>query len=401
MSGNNIPAGTRLVQASDDDQRLTAGENAAVIAIQRDDTAKRIVTFELDAAKTRLNIYAPSVDIPDVEHLASKHLPPTRFAVKQSRYSNAELQAEVTRILSTQQQVTATSRITTIGPKSDGSGLDIQINVPVMTGLSLPETPQIQSRMPVSLSVGGEISNAANRYADTPPYISGAYMEGSRNNACSTGFWITTPHTPDPIDYMLSADHCSATGDRWISGIDGQPGATREYLGTAVGQARGGNDFERLQGYPSKAPYVYWGTHLTTDIAGIMGWTGNPVINNSVCYSGSFTGTICSNAVSAVDQTVCYAFLQCYSGLTITNQTAGHPAAGNGDSGGPVLSVINGSVYASGIISGIQNASTNCLGIPGSAADGGRKCSSRVIYAPISHFFANNGGHVLYVASIH
>ncbi|MFP5311210.1 MAG: hypothetical protein ACLGH7_02165, partial [Actinomycetes bacterium] len=87
-------------------------------------------------------------------------------------------------------------------------------------------------------------------------------------------------------------------------------------------------------------------------------------------------------------------------GLVITDQASRYPAAGNGDSGGPVVSVINGSAYASGIISGIQNYSSICIGIAGSDAEGGRKCSSRVIYAPVSHFFANNAGHALYVAQI-
>lgn len=397
----NFPTGTKLERVEDDAQRLSADENAAIINIQQDDTANRIISYELDAAKGVLNIYTPGSEVKEVERLASKHLLKKRFTVKESKYSNQELQSEVTRILGSQQQVSSTSRITTIGPKTDGSGLEIQLNAPVVTQRSSSETPEIQSEMPVTVSIGGEVSSAADRYSDTSPYISGAIMEGSRGNACTTGFWITTPYTPDPVDYMLSADHCSSTDDRWTSGATDYPGATHGYLGTAIGQAGGGSDFERLQGYPSGiAPYVYWGTNYTTSFAGIFGRTGSPVVNNSVCYSGSFTGTICSNTVSAVNQTVCYQFLQCYGGLAITDQASGSPAAGNGDSGGPVVSVINGSVYASGIISGIQNGSTSCIGIPGSDVQGGRKCSSKVIYAPISHFFANNAGHSLYVAQI-
>ena len=256
--------------------------------------------------------------------------------------------------------------------------------------------------MPVTVSVGGEVSSAvADRYSDASPYISGAIMEGSRGNACTTGFWMTTPYTPDPVDYMLSADHCSHTDDTWTSGATDYPGATHGYQGTAIGQSGGGSDFEHLQGYPSGiAPYVYWGSNYTKSSTGIFGRTGSPVVNNSVCYSGSFTGTICSNIVSAVNQTVCYAFLQCYGGLVITDQASNYPAAGNGDSGGPVVSVINGYAYASGIISGIQNSSATCIGIPGSDAENGRKCSARVIYAPVSHFFANNPGHSLYVAQV-
>lgn len=394
-----LPDGT-LVRAADEAQRLTAEENASIIAIQQADTADSIVSFELDAKEGTLNIYAPSSEMSEVERLVSKHLPKKRFIVRESKFSNLELQSEVTRILGSQQQLSSTSRITTIGPKVDGSGLDIQVNSQVLSERSKSAAPQIQSSMPVSVSFGGEVSSAADRYSDSAPYISGAFMKNSRGNACTTGFWITTPYTPDPIDYMLSADHCSQTNDTWTSGSSGYPGATNDYLGTAVGQAGGGSDFERLQGYPSTAPYVYWGSNYTTSFAPIVGWTGSPVVNNSVCYSGSFSGTVCSNTVSAVNQTVCYAFLQCYGGLAISDQTSGQPAAGNGDSGGPVLSVINGSVYASGIISGIQNASPTCTGIPGSTVDGERKCSARVIYAPISHFFANNSGHALYVAQI-
>lgn len=255
----NFPAGTKLERVEDEAQRLSVDENAAIIRIEEADTADRIISFELDEAKGVLNIYTPSSEAKEVERLASKHLPKKRFTVKESKYSNFELQSEVTRILSSQQQLSSTSRITTIGPKADGSGLDIQLNAPFVTQRSSSETPEVQSELPVSVSVGGEVSRAADRYSDSSPYISGAIMVVSGGNACTTGFWITTPYTPDPVDYMLSADHCSNTNDTWTSGADGYPGATHGYLGTAIGQSAGGSDFERLQGYPTGiAPYVYW-----------------------------------------------------------------------------------------------------------------------------------------------
>ncbi len=147
----------------------------------------------------------------------------------------------------------------------------------------------------------------------------------------------------------------------------------------------------------SKAPYVYVGVYNGNAIAPIAGYTGTPQVGNSVCYTGTQSGQVCSNTVTRVNQYICYSYIpaQCYGGLTVTEQSNGVPAAGNGDSGGPVISAIGGVAYASGIISGISNPGSNCTGKPSTDT---RKCSTTAIYAPISHFFNNNGGHAIYVA---
>lgn len=111
------------------------------------------------------------------------------------------------------------------------------------------------------------------------------------------------------------------------------------------------------------------------------------VVGADVCYSGSRTGTVCSNRIQSTGNSACYTgHTPCYNNLVITKQLAGHPAAGQGDSGGPAYSTSSG-IYATGIISGIRNASTTCTG-----DQGGRLCGSEVLYAPISELMANGYG---------
>ena len=54
----------------------------------------------------------------------------------------------------------------------------------------------------------------------------------------------------------------------------------------------------------------------------------------------------------------------------------------------PVYVTSNG-IYAAGIISGVSNYSTNCIGEPGG---GGRVCSATVLYAPVTELVGKGYG---------
>lgn len=73
--------------------------------------------------------------------------------------------------------------------------------------------------------------------------------------------------------------------------------------------------------------------------------------------------------------------------MAISVQQDGISAAGNGDSGGPVVAARNGYAYAAGIISGILGRGNNCQGVPATET---RKCSATVITAPVHAFFNAN-----------
>jgi hypothetical protein len=103
-------------------------------------------------------------------------------------------------------------------------------------------------------------------------------------------------------------------------------------------------------------------------------------VGAEICYSGSFSGVVCGNIVQQTN--VSYGVggdLNALTG-TITLQSGGQPAVGNGDSGGPGYMLVsqNGTLkrYASLIISAIPSGSgTTCTGVPGDAT---RKCSAQV-----------------------
>ncbi|OII18441.1 hypothetical protein BIV01_02540 [Curtobacterium sp. MCBA15_013] len=98
-----------------------------------------------------------------------------------------------------------------------------------------------------------------------------------------------------------------------------------------------------------------------------------------------------------MNQSICYpADALCYTGQVYTNQTQNKPAAGQGDSGGPVFATNKAGqpigTYAAGIISGIFGNSTTCA-----AQQDGRLCSHQVIVAPVSDFFAANNAYGILV----
>lgn len=85
------------------------------------------------------------------------------------------------------------------------------------------------------------------------------------------------------------------------------------------------------------------------------------------------------------DVTVNYGYNLTYQHLTRTVQQTGLSAVGNGDSGGPVFLINQGGmVYATGVISGMSNAGTDCQGDPSSST---RKCSTVGFYAPVQEYF--------------
>lgn len=391
--------GLVVVDVFDDSQALTMETHEALLSLERNVIWPSINTVEVDKNRQNLIFYVAQSDVSKAQTAIEKVLPKESFSIQPAKYSKAELDEAAQKVIAGGLVLADNSRIVSVGPLPDGSALAVGVNSDNVTSLQRTIAPRVQSSVPVVVEESEEIIPAYWRWEDQAPYKTGAYMRSSQG-ACTTGFWITTTSTLiDRIDSNLTADHCGTTGTTWMSGqSSGGTGAT---LGVGQGQAGGGSDHELLN-MPagtgvSKAPYVYVGVYNGNAIAPIAGYTGTPQVGNSVCYTGTQSGQVCSNTVTRVNQYICYSYIpaQCYGGLTVTEQSNGVPAAGNGDSGGPVISAIGGVAYASGIISGISNPGSNCTGKPSTDT---RKCSTTAIYAPISHFFNNNGGHAIYVA---
>lgn len=245
----------------------------------------------------------------------------------------------------------------------------------------------------------GQTTTPVTRVDNTAGVAGGAYMHG-QGYACTTGFPIIRAQDQEPGN--LTADHCgSGMSNNWWWGT-----GSSHLVGVTSGQAYTGSgmgtDLEMLVLGDSVTGVMAWGDHLNS-------WWYIPingyfaaVVGQHVCYNGSRSGAVCSNQVTGTNYQACYDIsLPCYR-LTRTEQVLGTPAAGNGDSGGPVgttgsrPSDSRFGFYGTGIISGMVNSTSACTGDPASAT---RECSSVALFAPVERFANNNTVWVLIVAA--
>ncbi|QNE15149.1 hypothetical protein [Pseudarthrobacter sp. NBSH8] len=214
-------------------------------------------------------------------------------------------------------------------------------------------------------------------------------------NICTTGFGVGFMNGSTLETRNLTADHCGPTGSTgsiWRTGMS----STSPMLGLFVATNSGGSDLKLIQppAPPAGAPVhfggvIYHGDRYSNLGMGIKGAVP-PILNDYWCTSGSRSGMVCINKVTSINASVCYGGLgigPCYSQLAFSVQQDGISAAGNGDSGGPVVAQRKGYAYAAGIISGMQNAGDNCEGFPSTPT---RKCSATIITAPVQAFFNAN-----------
>lgn len=285
-------------------------------------------------------------------------------SVRPAAYSQKELTAAAARLLAK-----AGDKITSVGPRADGSGLVAG------TRDGLPGASRYAG-VPVTVETGVS-AEPASRVNDSPPWWGGARWQTAGGGSCTTGFAVV--HSG--LNRMLSAGHCAVNG-----AIATDP--TGEVMGTVMNR-NVINDSLIIAA--NSAGRVY---NNSTDAAGnVVVESSNPVIGrlasqvgNFVCTSGSFSGTRCSIQVVAVNLCVPVTGFGTVCNMVRAEHTQRLNAAGNGDSGGPV-EIVNAAnpnqVFATGIISAIDLTNTRvpCTGyvldVPG------RSCAWRVYYVDI------------------
>lgn len=331
-----------------------------------------------------LTLYATG-QVSALRQSAERQLEDVQVRVTRSAHPKAAVQAAIRAIVNDPGVRKHGAFVAETIPSEDGSRIDVGI-----AGAGAAAAVRGLGGSILGIEVEAAVVEApiaATRNRTVAPVLSGQYMQNA-SSSCTTGFWIGKSTGERAL---ISADHCGGTvGETWYYG--GGTTAGKE-IGTAQGQAPGGTDLELFMtsSTANVSGYVLVGTYAdSSSAAPIRGRYSQTVIGGSVCYSGSRSGLVCQNIITSYAGSVCYDTFQCYYNVTRTTQTNGIPAVGNGDSGGPVITVLTGGhVYATGIISGMSNASDNCTGDPGTAT---RKCSDKVIYAPLEAYFNNTSG---------
>jgi len=320
-------------------------------------------------------------------------------SVRQAPYTERQLLAEIDRMAAANAAAAKGSRYDLqLAPKPDGSGIWAGVS-----GLAAGASATVARRLaaalgtPVALEVEAAGTFAfSHRWYDTTPYWGGAYIERGAT-ACSDAFGVTGNN--GAATYLLTAAHCGE--GTWQSGGVSDPSIPGSVFhvtyGSTIPAGRAPQHDAQLILTPGGAGNgVYWGasinppTSLGSNSGVTIGSTENNVVGAFVCNSGSYSGTICNIRIELAKVT--FSFDQPENGVQHMNNmslgvkqldSSGITAAnGNGDSGGPILSVVSNRGRAYGVISGMYTGGgwdAPCVGYRPS----GRRCSRSVWFGDI------------------
>lgn len=281
--------------------------------------------------------------------------------------------------------------VTVAGPARDGTGLNIMFDSDSRWQSQGVEELEEILGVPIVSSQPGSMMGIARQ--NDMHVLGGARI--NRFNffnligQCTTGFSVEQGTQKG----MLFASHCGTPGWPWVVWPD-NTGPNLFLYGNNGTHASVTPNFDAaiLQtDWNTEGVYVGdWTSSLAAPINGSIPHPTTVPIGTRLCFSGSFSGTVCENVVEANNQSYTISIAGggpvTYLGGVLSRQIDDLPAAGNGDSGGAayVLEVdtVGTTRYAASIISAIPlDSPTDCTGVPG---DANRRCNPWVMTSPVN-----------------
>jgi hypothetical protein len=246
-----------------------------------------------------------------------------------------------------------------VGPTVDGSGINVTVfadsadDVTKASKLLHDKYGAIVKDVQGSAKKTGEGDLYFNgwRFNDYAPWYGGDRIANS-STGCSTGFAAVTNGAPS----MLTAAHCGGVGTNFWNGPT--TSGSWNFMGS-INYSNGNTDVASV-GVSSYSLYINVGYDPQVASQLYVGSWGSPIVGEYLCQSGSYTGERCGLRVVDTGQMVClsYVLWWCTSWqgpladvISIYGSTS--PAAGHGDSGGPVYLRTYPNGYAQGIAKGL------------------------------------------------
>jgi hypothetical protein len=197
----------------------------------------------------------------------------------------------------------------------------------------------------------GDLYFAGWRFNDYAPWYGGDRIANS-SVGCSTGFAAVMNGAPA----MLTAAHCGGVGTGFWNGPTTAGGWN--FMGS-VNYSNGNTDVASI-GVSSYSLYVNVGSDPQVASQLYVGSWASPIVGEYLCQSGSYTGERCGLRVVDTAQSVCLSYFLwwCTSWQgpladVISIYGSASPAAGHGDSGGPVYLRTYPNGYAQGVAKGL------------------------------------------------
>ncbi|MCC9307204.1 S1 family peptidase [Kitasatospora sp. RB6PN24] len=329
---------------------------------------------EVDAAHRHLRLHWKG-EVPASVAKVLAHLPAGFSAeVVPAKYSKAELHAARDKLLSNGQQkdlaskvTPAATRITSVAPAVDGSGLDVtydedrgqgrfDVRDSLAPSVRQDKTSEVEAAAESLTGVQAHvryqalsIDAQATREADWSPWQGGGGLQTGGGTICSTGFGVT--RKSDGKKLITTAYHCGAQGPYYTwSG-------SHAFVGTAkLENASATNDIVGIDpGKNTSGNRVWDGPwNMTGYSKAVSGW-GNNNVGDMVCTSAANSGAHCWLYIQQTDISVTGP-----NGVTRPDVEFAYSddiAAANGDSGGPVFTGSNDwtTDEARGVITALDN----------------------------------------------
>jgi hypothetical protein len=246
-----------------------------------------------------------------------------------------------------------------VGPNVDGSGVDVTVLSTGADDLGKASKALHDKFGAIVNSVHGSSTKTSEsdlyfagwRFNDYAPWYGGDRISSS-TGSCTTGFAATYNGTPA----MLTASHCGGVGTNFWNGPTSSSGWN--FMGS-VNSSNTNTDVATI-GVSSYSLSINVGSNPQVASQLYVGSWASPIVGEYLCQSGSFTGERCGLRVVDTGQYVClsYVLWWCTSWQgpladVISIYGSGSPAAGHGDSGGPVYLRTYPNGYAQGIAKGL------------------------------------------------
>ncbi|HEU4408213.1 MAG TPA: ricin-type beta-trefoil lectin domain protein [Polyangiaceae bacterium] len=317
-----------------------------------------------------LIVYWQGVVPPDVQAVIDEQKALVPVRVVSARYTQSQLLAEV-------QRLAANPDFGEVGPRIDGSGVEVRWAKGRSAAPDIAATDLLASASVAVFvtSADGEVAPTLFDCADGASYCreddTPAYWAGARTEVCTVGWAINW----NGSSRLLTAGHCANNGDM-----------VRDGGGDNMATVFNDNDSRDTQMIGASGGARMWdgGWQNSTFTKPVVGATPSNV-GNWICTSGSRTGARCHIQVKATNVSFAGTFP-----MVRAEHMDKTTAAGQGDSGGPVfeLSFDHSHVIAKGTITGGDGfTQTPCVGENWA----GRVCAWRIYYADVSQTLANYG----------
>jgi hypothetical protein len=348
---------------------------AAATIMALDPKREGLAGVRLQTEQRTVEVYWKG-EVPDpvAEEIKRQQEAGITIALGRADYSGSELTAAMNQLADQQQE--RYPAVSLLFPQVEGTGLLAYVN-------DLAAARKYDFGLPVELVPAKDPVPLFSRFADTPPFWAGAaaFANGGR---CSTGFAVhKTFFGIETSRGLLTAGHCDkAGGSTFVTGGSLTIGSSAGPLSVSDSSYIVGRSAGRM--YDGGVGVGEFSRSVVGTFPNLPGNVpGIPSVD--VCTSGASTGAHCAITNLLVGGVVFLTPGVPTFGITLAAQRSGLVAAGQGDSGGPVVVPLGTtSALATGMIDfGLS---------PTTCPSGVGLCSSVIGYVDINWVLASNIG---------